>query len=161
MNVRMMFPGGPIRVASQTILWTAAISEANTTSSAVEVVSEAAVSAMPRLATIPNTTHNRVRARAAYGRPCAYRAHIAPAEVYRTRSSRPMPNNVRSGIASAATALSAGLCQISTGLRSRTLLLMGNGLTRTPLPGTAGALFPDGLACFPMARRLAGVLLVK
>lgn len=77
----MMLPGGPIRVASQTTLWTEATSEAHTTSSAVEVINEAAVSAMPRLATIPSTTHASVRARAAYGRPCAYRAHIAPAEV--------------------------------------------------------------------------------
>lgn len=64
-KVRMTLPGGPIRVASQTILWTAATSEAHTTSSAVEAISDAALSATPRLATMPTTTHGSVRARAA------------------------------------------------------------------------------------------------
>ncbi len=81
MKVKIRFPGGPTRVASHTILCTAATSEARRTSSGTEVVREAADRATPRLATMPSTTHTRVRARAAYGRPCAYRAHIAPAEV--------------------------------------------------------------------------------
>ncbi len=70
-----------MRVASHAILCAAASSEASTTRTAAEAVSEAAVSAIPRLAAMPSTTHSSVRARAAYGRPCAYRAHSAPAEV--------------------------------------------------------------------------------
>ncbi len=152
MKVKIRFPGGPTRVASQTVLCTAATSEASRTSSGTDVVSEAAVRAAPRLATMPSTTHASVRARAAYGRPCAYRAHIAPAEVYRTRSRRPSANRMNSGTPRATTALSAGLCQMSTGRRSRTVLLRGSGRARTArvLPERAAACFPVGLACFPI-----------
>ncbi len=69
-KVTMMLPGGPISVASQTVLCTAASSEASSTSSGVEAIRDELTSATATLATMPSTTQARVRARAAYG--CAW-----------------------------------------------------------------------------------------
>ena len=81
MKVKITFPGGPIRAASHATLCRAASTAATMIRTVVDRVRPAAVSATPTLAIMPSATQSRVRARAAYGRPCAYRAHIAPAEV--------------------------------------------------------------------------------
>ncbi|MCO5991494.1 hypothetical protein NE235_35805 [Actinoallomurus spadix] len=70
-----------MRTASQTTLCAAARSAATATRITTDSVDAEVRSATAVLTSMPSRTHSRVRARAAYGRPWAYRAHSAPAEV--------------------------------------------------------------------------------
>ena len=69
-KAKMTLPGGPMRVASQKVFWTAASSAPTAISTAVESVSEPATRATARPAAIPRITRRTVRARRAYGRLC-------------------------------------------------------------------------------------------
>lgn len=80
-KVKMMLPGGPIREASQTSLYSPASTAITRTRTAADSISADAVNATAVPANIPSTTQARVRPRAAYGRPCPYRAHRPPALV--------------------------------------------------------------------------------
>ncbi|GAA3159087.1 hypothetical protein GCM10017688_00520 [Streptomyces ramulosus] len=53
-------------------------------------------------------------------------------------------------MASATTALNAGLCQMSTGRRNRTELRTGNG--RTPPNRAPPPRFPAALTCLPIEK---------
>ncbi|MBD2898670.1 hypothetical protein amrb99_76430 [Actinomadura sp. RB99] len=69
-KVRMRPPGGPVRAASQSVLWAAASGAATATRIAVESVEAAVTSAIPTPASMPRTITAMKRAREAYGSPC-------------------------------------------------------------------------------------------